>query len=97
MKICSAFLCLMFAIQLSAQTLPIARNYQEAYNKQTRSTDGKPGKNYWQNTASYNIDVRFDPATRIVSGNDERQRMHKRLSTLNKSLPHPSQTCGKTT
>ena len=47
---------------LNAQTLPIARNYQQAYNKQTRSTDGKPGKNYWQNTASYKIDVSFDPA-----------------------------------
>ena len=58
-------------IRLTAQSLPVARNYQNAYDKQTRSTDGRPGKNYWQNTAAYNIDVSFIPATRIISGTEE--------------------------
>jgi hypothetical protein len=58
-------------IRLTAQSLPVARNYQDAYDKQTRSTDGRPGKNYWQNTATYNIDVGFTPATRIISGREE--------------------------
>ena len=62
----------MFAcIQLNAQTLPVARNYQNAYDKQTRSTDGRPGKKYWQNTATYNINVSFDPATRIIAGSED--------------------------
>ncbi|HEX5151617.1 MAG TPA: M1 family metallopeptidase [Parafilimonas sp.] len=69
--------CILFVFfiavcfQLTAQSLPVARNYQNAYDKQTRSTDGRPGKNYWQNTANYNIDVSFTPATRIISGTEE--------------------------
>jgi hypothetical protein len=59
-----------FYIQLSAQTLPVARNYQQAYDNQTRSKDGKPGKNYWQNAAAYDIAVSFDPASRVVSGTE---------------------------
>jgi hypothetical protein len=57
-------------IQLAAaQTLlPTPRNIEAAYQKGTRSADGRPGKNYWQNAAAYNIDVRFDPGSRLVSG-----------------------------
>jgi hypothetical protein len=32
--------------------------------------DGKPGKNYWQNAAVYNIAVNFDPATRVIKGSE---------------------------
>lgn len=67
----SIVLCCFVPTWLYAQSLPVARNYQNAYDKQTRSTDGKPGKNYWQNTAAYNIDVSFTPATRIISGSEE--------------------------
>ena len=60
-------LCL--ATYLSAQeTLPVPRNIQKAFDKGSRSTDGSPGKNYWQNAAAYDLQVHFDPATRIVSG-----------------------------
>ena len=69
MKICSVCLCILFAsFQLNAQTLPVARNYQDAYDKKTRSTDGKPGAKYWQNTATYNINVSFDPAYKNYFG-----------------------------
>ena len=48
--------------------LPTPRNIQATYDKGTRSLSGKPGKNYWQNTANYDISVTFNPATRLVSG-----------------------------
>src|SRR6476620_8642337 len=67
----SIVMCCFVHTLLSAQSLPVARNYQNAYDKQTRSTDGKPGKNYWQNTAAYNIDVSFTPAKRVISGTEE--------------------------
>ncbi|MFL5811677.1 MAG: M1 family metallopeptidase [Flavisolibacter sp.] len=51
-----------------SQTLPIARNLNNAYLKATRSPDGKPGKNYWQNTAAYKLDINFDPATLLLTG-----------------------------
>lgn len=51
-----------------AQTLPVPRNIQAAYQKGTRSPDGRPGKAYWQNTADYSITIAFNPETRLVSG-----------------------------
>jgi hypothetical protein len=48
--------------------LPVPRNLEHTYNKGTRSPDGKPGKNYWQNRADYKLSVNFDPATRLVKG-----------------------------
>ncbi|OON65792.1 M1 family metallopeptidase [Hymenobacter sp. CRA2] len=54
--------------QQTAPQLPIPRNLQATYTKGTRSPDGKPGPNYWQNTADYTIKVSFDPTTRRVAG-----------------------------
>ncbi|RAK69558.1 M1 family metallopeptidase [Hymenobacter edaphi] len=51
-----------------APPLPVPRNLQATYTKGTRSPDGQPGPNYWQNTADYVIKVNFDPATRLVKG-----------------------------
>ncbi|MFT3909924.1 MAG: M1 family metallopeptidase [Ferruginibacter sp.] len=51
-------------------TLPVPLNIQAAFDNHTRSTDGKPGKNYWQNKATYNINVDFSPNTRLIKGNE---------------------------
>lgn len=51
-----------------SQQLFVPKNIQSTYQKGTRSTDGKPGKNYWQNTATYHLDVNFSPDTRLISG-----------------------------
>ncbi|WP_347157007.1 M1 family metallopeptidase [Pontibacter chitinilyticus] len=50
------------------QTLPIPRTIEQTYQKDTRSKDGTPGKNYWQNSADYTIKVNLDPATRKLAG-----------------------------
>lgn len=69
-KIVFIFLLLFAHSETNAQVqpLPTARNILPAYAKGTRSVSGKPGPNYWQNTALYKIDVKFDPTTRLVSG-----------------------------
>jgi len=36
-------------------SLFIPRDVLTAYNKGTRSFDGKPGESYWQNSADYKI------------------------------------------
>jgi len=33
------------------------QNIKNTFEKGTRSPDGKPGKNYWQNHARYNINI----------------------------------------
>lgn len=58
-------------ILFAQQSLNLPRNFMDAYEKSnTRSITGEPGKNYWENTASYRIDVHFDPVTLMVSGTE---------------------------
>ena len=57
-------------ISLSAQDLYIPRDVQKAYVKETRSKDGKPGKNYWQNTARYTITLTALPPDRNIKGSE---------------------------
>lgn len=42
--------------------------YKRALEKGTRSPDGSPGPNYWQNTASYSIDAEFFPEENKIRG-----------------------------
>jgi hypothetical protein len=51
-------------------TLPTPRNIQAAYQKGTRSKDGSPGKDYWQNRADYNVHVNFTPKSRLLAGSE---------------------------
>ena len=62
--------CLFFISSnyLSAQSLYMPRNITNAYKNGTRSMDGNPGKNYWQNEGKYDINVTVTPETKIVSG-----------------------------
>jgi len=56
---------------VSAQELYMPRNIKAAFTKGTRSADGKPGKNYWQNHGKYNMDIAVNAETKIVSGKEE--------------------------
>ncbi|RKR11514.1 hypothetical protein C8C83_3251 [Flavobacterium sp. 90] len=65
------FITLLFLAQNGfAQELYMPRNIKEAYAKGTRSKDGKPGKNYWQNHGKYTMDISVDPKTKLVSGTE---------------------------
>jgi hypothetical protein len=65
------FLILLINTLAEAQiTLPIAKNLQATYTKGTRSPDGQPGKDYWQNHAKYDIDAQFEPVRRILKGTE---------------------------
>ena len=61
-------LILVFTSAKAQKLLPTPRNIQATYDKGTRSITGKPGKNYWQNTANYDLNIDFDPATRLLKG-----------------------------
>jgi hypothetical protein len=43
---------------------------RQAYENGTRNYDGTPGKNLWQNTCNYKIDVAVNPDTRELSGKE---------------------------
>ncbi|PST84229.1 aminopeptidase [Pedobacter yulinensis] len=66
----TALACFVFATGLPAQQLYMPRNVKAAFEKGTRSMDGKPGRKYWQNNAQYDMKITVDPKTRLVSGTE---------------------------
>lgn len=68
----TSLLCmlLMLKAQLAAQSLFVSKDIQKAYQHGTRSPDGKPGKNYWQNKASYTIQISALPPDRNIKGTE---------------------------
>lgn len=70
------FVFLLFAFTADAQ-LPVDQIFKQAYQKGTRSETGMPGKNYWQNTANYDLKINFNPITRLVSGTVEAEYINK--------------------
>jgi hypothetical protein len=69
-----------------AQELYMPRNIKEAYAKGTRSMDGKPGKNYWQNHGKYDIALTVNADTKIISGTETIVYTNNSNDTL-KNLP----------
>ncbi|MBS1917966.1 MAG: M1 family metallopeptidase [Bacteroidetes bacterium] len=86
MNYCKRIVVLIFLFlsekNLSQIQLPVSSNIQSSYAKGTRSPDGKPGKNYWQNKAYYNIAVNFNPDNRKLSGTVEIQYFNNSPDTL---------------
>jgi hypothetical protein len=53
-----------------AQEYYIPLNVKLAYEKGTRSMDGNPGENYWQNFADYKIKIKLDPYNKSIEGTE---------------------------
>ena len=70
---CISFLagCTFSFLSLQAQTLYLPRDIQQAYKKGTRSLDGRPGKNYWQNHGRYDITITARPPDRTIKGTEK--------------------------
>src|SRR6185503_16819695 len=81
--LCSLFLCL--AWRASAQTLTIPPGIQKTYDNGTRSTDGKPGKKFWQNRGRYTISLTVTPPDNTISGMEQITYFNNSPDTL-KSL-----------
>ncbi len=65
------FSILFAAGNVTAQSLYTPRDVMAAYKKGTRSADGKPGKNYFQNYGRYNITVTAMPPNRNIKGSEK--------------------------
>jgi hypothetical protein len=65
-------LLLLSATEARAQTADIfvPREVRSAYDQGTRSEDGNPGPNYWQNGADYEMHIRFDPVSGELIGSE---------------------------
>ena len=66
------FFAIFHSIDSFAQNnkLFIHREVQEAIEKGTRTMDGKPGPQYWQNKIDYTIEAGFNPETGELKGKE---------------------------
>ncbi|MGM0586990.1 MAG: M1 family metallopeptidase [Bacteroidota bacterium] len=48
--------------------LDVPANYKRAIERGTRTQEGKPGEDYWQQYAKYDLDARVMPETKMVEG-----------------------------
>ena len=62
--------CFFCADKARSQSLYMPRDIGRAYKNETRSPDGRPGKNYWQNRGRYNISITALPPNRTVKGQE---------------------------
>ena len=74
--------CIVISLTLSAQSLYMPREVQRAFNKGTRSADGRPGHSYWQNYGRYNITVTALPPDRTVKGVEQITYINNSPDTL---------------
>ncbi len=63
-----ASFCLSLSLQ--AQELYQPRSIKKVYENGTHTMDGKPGKNYWENHARYDISITTTPPDRNIQGRE---------------------------
>jgi len=63
-------------------------NFKKAFQSGTRAWDGKPGKNYWQNSADYSIRVEVFPELCKVAGSEEITYFNNSPDTLDYLVIH---------
>ena len=68
-----------------AQQLYRPRAVKQAYDKGTRSPDGRPGPKYWQNHGRYTITVTALPPDRTVRGTEQIIYFNNSPDTLRRS------------
>lgn len=64
-------LFVLSGLMLAQNSSYIPLNIKPAYEKNTRSLNGQPGLNYWQNKSDYKIKVKLDPAVKLLEGYEE--------------------------
>lgn len=81
----TAILSIVFPAFMSyanAQSLYTPRNLIQSYKNGTRSADGRPGPNYWQNYGRYNIKVTAMPPSRTIKGTEQVTYINNSPDTL---------------
>lgn len=61
-------LAILFNGAVFSQSVYVPLEFQAAYEDGTRSLDGKPGAEYWQNRSDYKIYARLDPVKGMLTG-----------------------------
>lgn len=87
-----ACLALPFLPASTTHDLYMPRAVKRAYAKGTRSPDGRPGPNYWQNHGRYTMTVTAMPPDRTIRGSEQITYMNESPDTLRGSSSSSSST-----
>lgn len=80
---CTIISLLIFLFtSVRAQKLYMPRDVEHAFKNNTRSINGNPGKNYWQNRGRYNITVSAVPPNKTIHGTEEITYINNSPDTL---------------
>src|SRR5208337_5275530 len=72
----------------SSSKIYMPLDFRKTYDQGTRTYDGMPGKNFWQNTCAYKIQVSMDPKTRTLQGKEWIEYHNNSSKTLYQILFH---------
>jgi hypothetical protein len=72
----------LFFWHLRAQSLYMPRNIRDAFENGTRSMDGLPGPDYWQNRSVYHISLTVDPPDPVIRGAEQITYFNRSPDTL---------------
>lgn len=78
----SFFLLISLYSITCGQILYTPRNIKAAFQKGTRSPDGRPGPNYWQNHGRYQIQITALPPDRTIQGKEKITYFNESPNTL---------------
>lgn len=84
MKNIIIFVIFLCAISLRAQSIFVPMEIENALDKKTRSLNGSPGVNYWQNSADYEIDVLVNSYTQKLTATARITYYNNSPNTLDK-------------
>ena len=94
-KLTYCSLACLISLAGRSQNLPTTKNFTEAVQGNTRTTQGIPGAAYWQNTASYVIDVAIIPDKKKLEGSATIQYQNNSPDSLNELVFHVFQNLYK--
>ncbi len=80
--VASSILFFYLSFGLSGQPFPVNKNLQNAIKNGTRTLNGVPGKNYWQNHADYKINGVFNPDEAKLNGLEDVTYFNESNDTL---------------
>jgi hypothetical protein len=75
--------------------ITLDRPFQRAVEKGTRTRSGKPGPNYWTNTATYDLQATVDPDANVLRGSGTIQYRNNSPDTLQQLVVHLRQNIHK--
>ena len=73
-----------FSFYAHSQNIFVSEQFRKAIEKGSRTTDGRPGKNYFTNHSDYTIKVKFDPKTGKITGEETITYHNNSPDTLDK-------------